>query len=208
MTEIDMKPLQRLRGEELKEINEAIVEGYDLANWSRALRYNWGIVLGNYVDTHQGFNGVVADLIAWTEQKGKTRELLALAFAQNPENEGLIKVAAKYGITRALLNESSEEPSTRRKPQSLEAMVSSHSRLVNYARFLARLQGVGERVCLVKTPAKKGTGFLVAPDCVLTNFHVVEDVIRNMALIDRVICQFNFQENEDLSEQPHQSRLD
>ncbi len=73
-------------------------------------------------------------------------------------------------------------------------MVNSHSRLIDYALFLARLQSVGERICRIETPIKTGTGFLVAPDCVLTNFHVVEEAIGNLALLDKVVCRFDFRE--------------
>ncbi|MGE5194202.1 MAG: trypsin-like serine peptidase, partial [Deltaproteobacteria bacterium] len=32
------------------------------------------------------------------------------------------------------------------------------------------------RVCLIQTPTKRGTGFLVDPDIILTNYHVIEDM--------------------------------
>ncbi len=99
MSDIDMKPLPKLSGEELEEITEAIVSGYDLDDLSRALRFKWGLVLANYVDVRKGFYGVVADLVAWTERKGKTRELLALAFVENQGNESLTKAAARQGLT-------------------------------------------------------------------------------------------------------------
>ena len=56
-------------------------------------------MLANYIDTRQGFRFVIADLVAWTERKGKTRELLALAYSDAPGNENLQAVAAKIGLT-------------------------------------------------------------------------------------------------------------
>lgn len=192
MADLDLKPLPKLGGEDLEEIIEAIVSGYDLDDWSRALQFKWGLVLANYVDVRQGFYGVVADLVAWTERKGKTCELLALAFAENPGNENLQQLAAKYGLSQRQTVQKYNDKRPFEKPANLEALVNSHSRLVDYGRFLARLQDISGRICRVETPIRMGTGFLVAKDCVLTNFHVVEEVIANAALSDKVVCRFDF----------------
>ena len=99
MADVDLKPLPKLSDETLEEISDAIVSGYDIADLSRLLRFKWGFVLANYIDTRQGFRFVIADLVAWTERKGKTRELLALAYSDAPGNENLQAVAAKIGLT-------------------------------------------------------------------------------------------------------------
>jgi Trypsin-like peptidase domain/Effector-associated domain 1 len=197
MADIDLKPLPKLGKEILEEITEAIVNAYDIDDLSRVLRFKWGFVLANYIDTRKGLYYVVGDLVDWTERKGKTRELLALAFSQAAGNENLQKVAAKCGLPLALVEQKYKRDDAAPRPTSLEAMVNAHSRLIDFERFLARLQDVGEQVCLVETPVKKGTGFLVAPDCVLTNFHVVEEVIANMGLADNVICRFDFRTGEN-----------
>jgi len=197
MADIDLKPLPKLSGETLEEITEAIVSGYDIDDLDHLLHFKWGFVLENYIDIHRGFYYVVADLVSFTERKGKTRELLALAFSHAPGNENLQNVAAKFGLTLQQVEQKYNTGVPVPKPASLETMVNSHSRLVDYSRFVERLQGMGERVCLVETPAKKGSGFLVASDCVLTNFHVVEEVIANMALAEKVICRFDFRTPDD-----------
>jgi hypothetical protein len=92
----DLKPLPKLSGEELKAIVDAIVSGYDYDDWNRVLAYKWGLILANEFNPRQGFRGVVSDLVVWTERKGKTRELLALACADNPENENLKQLATTH----------------------------------------------------------------------------------------------------------------
>jgi hypothetical protein len=196
MAEIDLKPLPKLGNETLEEITDAIVSGYDIDDLSHVLRFKWGFVLANYVDVHRGFYFVVADLVALTERKGKARELLALAYSHASGNENLQHMAAKCGLSPQETDQKYRTDAPAPKPASLEAMVNSRSRLVDYARFAERLQGLGDRLCLVQTPVKKGTGFLVAPDCVLTNFHVVEEAIRNVALSDKVVCRFDFRSGD------------
>lgn len=193
MANVEVRPLSKFTGEELQEIMEAIVSGYDLQDWRQTLRFKWGLVLDNLINPHQGFYGVVSDLISWTERKGKTRELLALAFAESPGNENLRQLAIKHelALEDTVLKYGKETPP---KPATLEAMVNSHSRLIDYGRFLARLQSLGPRICRVETPYKKGTGFLIGSDCVLTNFHVVEEVVGDPSSAEKVICRFDLRE--------------
>jgi hypothetical protein len=196
MAGTDLKPLPKLSNETLEEITDAIVSGYDLADLSRVLHFKWGFVLANYVNTHQGFRFIVSDLIEWTERKGKTRELLAVTYSQAPGNTDLQAIAAKCGLTLQDADRKYNATGIVPKPASLEAMVNAHSRLIDYERFVQRLRDAGERVCLVETPFKKGTGFLIDTDCALTNFHVVEEIIANKTLASQVVCKFDYRTSE------------
>lgn len=63
-------------------------------------------------------------------------------------------------------------------PASLQRLM--HNRNTPYhdvAQFRAALAKLEAAVCRVKTPSGYGTAALVAPNVVLTNFHVVEDII-------------------------------
>ena len=60
-----------------------------------------------------------------------------------------------------------------------------------------RLRSIGDRICLVETPFKKGTGFLIAADHVITNYHVVEELILNPSLAKEVICSFDYRQTDD-----------
>jgi hypothetical protein len=78
-------------------------------------------------------------------------------------------------------------------PRTLEAMVSQHSRLIDYNVFLGRFQSLGDRVCKVQTPTKLGTGFLVGANLVLTNFHVM-DCVKTDDDARRSRCFFDFRD--------------
>jgi Trypsin-like peptidase domain/Effector-associated domain 1 len=192
----DLKPIQKLSGEELKAIVDAIVSGYDYDDWNRVLAYKWGLMLANEFNTRQGFRGVVADLVAWTERKGKTRELLALACADNPGNENIKQLATIHRLTQEPGLECALAAASR-TPANLEALVNSRSRLIDYSRFISRMRSIGDRICLIETPFKKGTGFLIASDRVLTNYHVVEEVVLNPSLAKEVICSFDYRQTDE-----------
>jgi hypothetical protein len=190
----DLKPLETLSGQDLEAIVDAIVSGYDEEDFSRVLAYKWGLILGNEFNLKRGFRYVVGDLVAWTERKGKTRKLLGLAYAENPGNENLTRLAAIHRLTPKEFGNITLAPKT---PTNLEALVNSRSRLINYSRFMSRLHGIGDRICLVETPFRKGTGFLVASDRVITNYHVVEEVIREPSFVKKVLCSFDFRQTPE-----------
>jgi hypothetical protein len=53
------------------------------------------------------------------------------------------------------------------------------------------------RICKVELGDGGGTGFLVGPDLVLTNFHVMEPVLENRARPRDVICRFDYSKQVD-----------
>jgi hypothetical protein len=193
----DLGPLQKLSGGDLQAIVDAIVSGYDYDDWSRVLAYKWGLVLSNEFNPRQGFRGIVADLVDWTERKGKTRDLLSLAFAANPGNETIKQLAAIHPSSPLEPEQVRAIAATTRTSANLEALVNARSRLVDYSRFMSRMRSIGDRICLIETPFKKGTGFLIASDRVITNYHVVEEVIVNPSIAQKVICSFDYRQTED-----------
>ena len=106
-------------------------------------------------------------------------DYVAAARKVMPANEGLSAIAERVGANQAV-------PSP-----SLEALVARRSRLVPFDKFQQRLDQLEARVCMVRTPASLGTGFLVGPGLVLTNFHVVEGLISGAYSFDKVTCEFD-----------------
>jgi V8-like Glu-specific endopeptidase len=197
MPDIDLPPLPSLSPPEREEIMEAIVDGYTAPDLTRVLYFKWGMKIENYVDLHQGFYDVVTSLIKWTEQRGKTLELLTVAYAENTGNPRLKQAAQAHGISREEVTQKydlSQPPPPR---PSLEAAVNKHSRLIDYGRFLRRFANLGDRICRIEHPDKLGTGFLVGPDLLLTNFHVVSTTPESIdtAKVARTVCRFDYQED-------------
>ena len=189
MGDTELKPTPKLSGPQLEEVSEAIVDAFDIRELTQVLRFKWGITLGNYVDPHQGFYGIVGDLIEWTERRGKTLELVALVCAERPDNEIVQQVGRALGISSVDARQKYDLTQTRPEKPALEALVAHQSRFVDYGRFLSRFCALGRRICRVETPSMLGTGFLVGPDRVLTNFHVIE------AAGAQTVCRFDYHED-------------
>jgi hypothetical protein len=195
MADLDIKPAAALTPAQIQQINDAIVDSFAPAELGNALRYKWGVILRNYVNTQQGFYDVVADLIAWTDRRGKTRELAALTYAERPGNPTVQQMAGALGLALADV----EQKYNLTKPQPpkppLEAMVARQSHFVDYNKFLSRFQSLGSRICKIETPTKLGTGFLVGADLVLTNYHVIDE-IKAPDDAKRILCQFDFHDDD------------
>jgi Trypsin-like peptidase domain/Effector-associated domain 1 len=191
MADVDVKPLPKLSPQQLEEVRDAILDGFDDASLANALRFKWGLVLGRYVNLKQGFMYVVGDLLTWTEQRGKTRELVALAVSEVPGNPTVRDVAQSLGLSIPAVVDKYDLAKPPPAKPALEAMVVAQSRFVDFDTFLNRFRSLGNRVCRVETPVALGTGFLVGADTVLTNFHVIEK-IEGRAEASETICRFDY----------------
>ena len=196
MGDTELKPAPKLSGPQLEEVSEAIVDAFDMRELTQVLRFKWGITLGNYIDLHQGFYGAVGDLIAWTERRGKTLELVALVCAERPGNETVQQVGRALGISSADARQKYDLTQKPPEKPALEALVARQSRFVDYGRFLSRFRALGHRICRVETPQMLGTGFLIGPDRVLTNFHVIEADEKSNT-IAQTACRFDYYEDGD-----------
>jgi hypothetical protein len=60
------------------------------------------------------------------------------------------------------------------------------------AELRARMAEIENHVCRVETAETKGSGFLVAPDLVLTNYHVVWRLVQDKAKAGETVCRFDY----------------
>src|SRR5207237_3874432 len=74
----------------------------------------------------------------------------------------------------------------------LEALVQENAKSIVLATFLQRLAELEPMVCKVEVPGNVGTGFLVGPDLVLTNHHVVLPIINKTVSLQQVFVRFDY----------------
>lgn len=83
-------------------------------------------------------------------------------------------------------------PMTFGEKLNLEKFVRRHDDFAPLDDFLAGLRRLMYWICTVETPCGGGTGFLVGPNLVLTNYHVIESIENGEASPRSVICRFDF----------------
>lgn len=132
----------------------------------------------------------VFQLIAESEREGWTQELIRGAVQDNPGNP----------LLKAFFQEYSASIQREAPGPELEKLVVDTSSFLDPARWRERLEAIERQVCQMEIGADRGTGFLIAPDVVLTNHHVVRKVIEGKASPDQVGLRFDYKRLEDGSE--------
>jgi hypothetical protein len=173
-------------------IFEAVKAGYDKQSLPLRLLLKWGIDIEEEVDTDQGFKYVLGDYLKLVRKEGKLAELLALAYSGNIGNPLLAAAARRYLEDPQAALAKYENAKPPELPGSLEALVTTRSKLVAFGEFLERVRSLGHRLCRIEVPGGGGTGFLVGASHVLTNHHVIQPVQEGRAPVEDVICRFDF----------------
>lgn len=136
---------------------------------------------------------VTYDLIEWAKAHGILAELVMGARAANrgeKKHHGhpdLLKFMRGLGLS-----------ASKESTASLEKVVGGNSTFLDVARWRAELERNEYRICRIDRDGKgKGTGFLVGPNLVLTNYHVVMSAIKGERKPSSFTCRFDYKVTED-----------
>lgn len=118
-------------------------------------------------------------------------DLVAAAHARRPKNAELSAIAEGLGLTSAgpRLDNPTGKP--------LEEIIQANAKFINLAILHERLPVLEGQVCWVDIPGGGGTGFLVGPDLVLTNDHVIQRLSEGKARWQDVRCRFDYKQASD-----------
>lgn len=81
-----------------------------------------------------------------------------------------------------------------------EEIVNTAARFADPSAWLIRFQEAMTAVCRIETPTSLGTGFLVRSDLVMTNCHVVANILHAPALIGQVKLRFDYRYDQQGNE--------
>src|SRR5688572_4087709 len=179
------------------EFEEALIQAFSMDGMKRMVRRHLGLVLEQELDVRRGTKYVFADLMEVAVQQGWRDELVRGALIDNPRNPRLKNAASALKIE---LRAPATEPPTGSVRVAdldrgrLEKTARERGVSVNFGDYTKRLNALGRAMCSIEVPTgqARGTGWLVGPDLVLTNFHVVEDVQKNAVAATDVMCRFDY----------------
>jgi hypothetical protein len=184
------EPFGRLNGDQIKAFREALLDAFpSVFEIDQFLRLYLNqnrqrIALGDDLDE------IVLKIIGNAETKMWTAELLAGARTASPLHEGLRTFAEPFGLAPATPHGVELQKTIREANATLDPSP--------WRRRMARIEG---QVCRVEVysgiPPQYGTGFLLGPDIVMTNYHVVEPVIEKEVTPDKVALRFDYKALED-----------
>jgi V8-like Glu-specific endopeptidase len=175
-------------GRKRREIREALLEAFPMP---KDLRMVTDEVLNVPLQNVTGIGGdmetMAFDLISWTQARGHLTELVIGAATVNPTAPRLKALADQFQFASSA-------------PGEVERINLKDVPFENVGQWLEKLSRLRHTVCRIEPQPSPdtsgyGTGFLVAPDVVMTNFHVIAPFIS--AGSDNVVVRFDYETAAD-----------
>lgn len=171
----------RLSSEQCRKLTDALVQALrKKPTVERVVRFGLNENLDAIVPDG-ALTDIVFNLILWAESQERLEELVVEARRENVGNSSLRTVSEE------ILSTTLDVPQER-----LEAIVSSSS-FSDVETWLGRMWQCSLAVCRVEISGfARGTGFLLGSGRVITNYHVMEEVVDNPRLRERVVFRFHY----------------
>jgi hypothetical protein len=176
-----------LDGRQRSQMRDALLDGFPTwADLDMMVSDQLGENLAAIAPESAKLTTVAHELIKWAGARGKLGDVIVGARNANPDNPQLFRVAQRVGLT------STSEPKS-----TLEKVVGGNTTFLDVAAWRGALTRMEWKVCRIDRDGRGvGTGFLVGPDAVLTNYHVVESAIKGGTPHGRYSCRFDYKMSE------------
>lgn len=179
-----------LTGARYERFVKALMKAYPSKNsLSRMLEYRLQKQLDELA-FGEDLEDLVFNLVKRANAAGWTPKLINAAIAGQPENPQLLA----FFQDRPPLSAAAPL----QHPQALEAILGAgDGAFVDVPAWMRRMESVVSQVCRIEVPdalgsGSVGTGFLVGPDLVLTNYHVVATLLRGATQPGAVRVVFDY----------------
>lgn len=175
----------------------ALISDFTMNSLNQALVANLGRQpLANYAPPLVNYPTQAFELIQAAKAQGWVRELIDGLIDANEEGPGLRRFRETVGLTAAI---------GKRAPAGwkLEDILRPNPDFLKPDGWLAKLAGLRRRVCRLEHPSRPtekpgfGTGWLVGPDLLLTNYHVIQSfrpVMPGGLDAAEIVCRFDIPE--------------
>lgn len=183
-------------GIQLEEIRDAFTDAFDEDSLAEMMRLRVGRKLANLVNTKSAFPTLVFNLLEKADQQGWDVVLVKEAYRYSPGNRQLRAVYEKYGLAPEIALSTAGAPVAGGSPAAsggaFEKIIQQGNPFLDIGKLISRLAELEVRVCRVDLDgAPQGTGFLVGPGVVLTNYHVMEPLLKGTATAKSFACRFD-----------------
>jgi hypothetical protein len=163
-----------LTGKQYKQLQDALLGAFPTQP-ILAQMVQFGLTINlDTISIGTDLSQIVFQLIRWAEAQGRTYDLIAAARDANPTNPNLRKVSEEFNLAAT----------TPARPE-LEKLLQQTNSFLDVVKWREALGRIEPAVCRIEIPTRRGlvfgTGFLLGSSAVMTNYHVMEDVIQGMA---------------------------
>jgi hypothetical protein len=179
-----MPPI-RLTGPERGELATILIDAFNPNQFRQLLTYR----LNRNLDRLAGLGGDYDSIMFQVLEKAAAQwwigDLLVAAHEENPRDPFIVEFASRYGVVPAL-------PAG----ATLEHVIHATNSFLDVAMWRSRLGELEGCICRIEVPIAGGTvfgtGFLAGPQTVVTNYHVVERVIKKEVAPATVVLRFDY----------------
>ena len=184
-----------LTGPEQLEWLTALSNAFSPAEFRELLLHRLNDRVDNYGEENATARARIGQVIDAYSRRGWEARLIAAAIEARPGNGELVRLASQKGAAAA-------------PPQvQVERLVKDTNSFLEIVPWLEKAGAVQVCVCRIEIDVERGgrlfgTGFLIGPDLVVTNYHVIECVVANedgdtsykgpRATADKVDCRFDY----------------
>jgi S1-C subfamily serine protease len=188
----------RLTGPEFESLHDALLDAFvsydELGTMLR--RTDWKI---QAIAAPDALPAVITKVIEYAESRDRVQELIAAARAEVPTNALLFNLSAAIGLVPSGVPPAdlTPEQALPRVSARLERLVDPQRGIADLGSFYARIGELMRQVCAVELGDDYGTGFLIGPRTILTNYHVVERAIDGGFDPAAIRVRFDFQRLRD-----------
>jgi hypothetical protein len=191
-------------GVQFEEVWKAFYTGYTKKSLEQMLRTRLTVDLDDIV-ADGPMKDMAFDLLSTAEREGWTTDLIREGYQFNPRNAAILTVYQKYGFAPGVSAQQAGAAvaAVQSVTEGLEKTIKDRLPTFDFAVWREKMTLVENRVCRVEIDGNAaGTGFLVGPDAVLTNYHVLKSVLDGATAAAKVACRFDYKVLADGSRVP------
>lgn len=173
---------------------EALWKAFSPQEFADLLLYRLDDMVGEYASESVAAKQAFGQVVAGYSRRDREQELIAKAVEFRPRNAALLRIAGGMRAAAAPGRNDTEQ------------LIRATNSFLDIGTWLERAGRLQVCVCRIELATSQGTcfgtGFLVAPDLVMTNFHVVESLVATArasvdycgprALPTDLTCRFDF----------------
>ncbi len=184
--------MRQLTGPEKGILKTALEDHYDIMTIRPFTEIRLDKKFLSHVSFLSPFTVQTFEFVKAANQQGWQGQLIDAFLAEHPDHEAVLKLAYTLGIGSQGYQ---EKEATSLDMSALQQLVNANP-FMDIAVMLREMAKIERCVCRIEverdTGSAWGTGFLVGPDLLLTNYHVVEAWIKAPQSVTTINCLFDY----------------
>lgn len=188
----------RIKGPEILELVGLLRAAFSRQRFDDLLLYRLDRQLGDYVSPNDDDRTAIRKVIEEANRSLWLDDMVREARHAVPADPGLVAFGERYAFAPATVAVSDGTASPV-EGDALELKIKASQSTFDINPWRGKLGEIEGRVCRIELPEAdaRGTGFLIGPDLVLTNYHVVEKLVKRLADPKALRMRFDYKVGSD-----------